>query len=62
MSIKNCLSQNSPGQLKKTLRAKTCGKTKPLSYRLYVFFPLLYNMGTEIVLNIKEETILQWQL
>jgi hypothetical protein len=40
MSIKNRLSQNSSGKLKKTGRAKK----------------------SEIVLNIEEENILQWQL
>jgi len=62
MSIKNRLSQNSPGKLKKPGTAKTCDKTAQLSYGLYVFSPLLHNMGSEIVLNIEEENILQWQL
>jgi hypothetical protein len=62
MSIKNRLSQNSPGKLKKTGTSKTCDKTEQLSYRLYVFLPLLYNMESEIILNNKEENIMQWQL
>ena len=46
-------------KVEKTGRPKTCDKTEQLSYRLYVFFPLLNNLVSEIVLNIKEENIMQ---